>query len=82
MATEKIRVGIIGASVRPGISGFPTLLPTLAFNVAQLYKRMAEGFGKGKSVSPDFDLAVKRHELLDVIQKASDTGIRQVLSGD
>ncbi len=34
---------------------------------------------KGKSVSPDFDVVVKRHQLLDVIQKASDTGIRQIL---
>src|SRR5713101_10184109 len=33
----------------------------------------------GKSVSPDFDVAVKRHQLLDLIQKASDTGIRQIL---
>jgi predicted dehydrogenase len=52
--------------------GFP-------FNVAQLYMRMAEGIRKGKSVSPDFNVAVKRHRLLDVIQKASDTGIRQIL---
>jgi hypothetical protein len=41
--------------------------------------RMAEGNREGKSVSPDFDVAVKRHQLLDVIQKASDTGIRQIL---
>ena len=40
---------------------------------------MAEGIREGKCVSPDFDLAVKRHQLLDVIQKASDTGIRQIL---
>jgi len=52
----------------------------LPFNVAQLYMRMAEGIREGKSVSPDFDVAVKRHQLLDVIQKASDTGIRQILS--
>jgi predicted dehydrogenase len=49
------------------------------FNVAQLYMRMAEGIREGKSVSPDFDVAVKRHQLLDVIRKASDTGIRQIL---
>jgi hypothetical protein len=48
-------------------------------NVAQLYKRMAEGIREGKCVSPDFDVAVKRHQLIDVIQKASDTGIRQIL---
>jgi hypothetical protein len=41
--------------------------------------RMAEGIREGMSVSPDFDMAVKRHQLLDVIQKASDTGIRQIL---
>jgi len=51
----------------------------LPFNVAQLYARMAEGIREEKSVSPDFDVAVKRHQLLDVIQKASDTGIRQIL---
>ena len=49
------------------------------FNVAQLFVRMGEGIREGKSLSPDFDVAVKRHELLDVIQKASDTGIRQIL---
>jgi len=30
---------------------------------------MAEGIRKEKSVSPDFDVAVKRHQLLDAIQK-------------
>jgi hypothetical protein len=43
------------------------------------HKRMAEGIREGKCVRPDFDVAVKRHQLLDVIQKASDTGIRQIL---
>jgi len=40
---------------------------------------MAEGISEGKPVSPDFDVAVKRHLLLDAIQKASDTGLRQML---
>src|ERR1700730_160524 len=58
----------------------PPAVPVgLPFNVAQLYMRMAEGMREGKSVSPDFDVAVKRHQLLDVIRKASDTGIRQIL---
>jgi predicted dehydrogenase len=57
----------------------PAVPAGLPFNVAQLYMRMAEGIREGKSVSPDFDVAVKRHQLLDVIQKASDTGIRQNL---
>ncbi len=49
------------------------------FNVAQLYMRMAEGIREGRSVSPDFDVAVKRDQLLEVIQKGSDTGMRQIL---
>ena len=57
----------------------PAVPAGLPFNVAQLYMRMAEGIREGKSASPDFDVAVKRHRLLDVIQKASDTGIRQIL---
>jgi predicted dehydrogenase len=58
----------------------PAVPAGLPFNVAQLYMRMAEGIREGKSASPNFDLAVKRHQLLDVIQKASDTGIRQNLN--
>jgi predicted dehydrogenase len=58
----------------------PAAVPAgVPFNVAQLFMRMAEGIREGKSASPDFDVAVKRHRLLDVIQKASDTGIRQIL---
>jgi predicted dehydrogenase len=49
------------------------------FNVAQLFVRMAEGIREGKSVSPDFEVAVNRHHLLDAIQKAPDTGVRQIL---
>jgi len=57
----------------------PAVPAGLPFNVAQLYMRMAEGIRDGKPVSPDFDVAVKRHQLLDAIQKASDTGIPQIL---
>jgi predicted dehydrogenase len=57
----------------------PAVPAGLPFNVAQLFMRMAEGIHEKKSISPDFDAAVKRHQLLDAIQKASDTGIRQIL---
>ena len=57
----------------------PAVPAGLPFNVAQLYMRMAEGIREGKSVSPDFDVAVKRDQLLEVIQKGSDTGMRQIL---
>lgn len=48
-------------------------------NVGQLFRRLAEGIRNGTAISPDFNLAVTRHRLLDVIQRASDTGQRQVL---
>ncbi len=47
------------------------------FNVAQMYRQLAQGILEGSEVDPDFDLAVKRHQLLDVIQRSSDEGIRQ-----
>jgi hypothetical protein len=43
------------------------------------YRSSTESIREGRSVSPDIDLAVKRHQLVDMIQKASDTGIRQIL---
>jgi predicted dehydrogenase len=48
-------------------------------NVAQLYMRLAEGIRDGKPVSPGFDAAVTRHQLLDAIVRASETGMKQVL---
>jgi hypothetical protein len=57
-------------SMPEGYRWAPPAVPAgLPFNVAQLYLRMAEGIREGKSVSPDFDLAVNRHKLLDVISE-------------
>jgi predicted dehydrogenase len=44
------------------------------FNVAQMYQRLGEAIWENKDVQPDFDLAVKRHCLLDAIQRSSDQG--------
>jgi predicted dehydrogenase len=49
------------------------------FNVGQLFAHMAAAIRDGKPAAPDFALAVKRHHLLDVVQKASDTGQRQTV---
>jgi len=48
-----------------------------AYNVAQLYRRLAESIRDGKPVDPGFDAAVSRHRLLDAIVRASETGMRQ-----
>ena len=47
------------------------------FNVAQMYRRLSQGIQEGNGVQPDFDLAVRRHRLLDVIQRSSDQGMNQ-----
>jgi predicted dehydrogenase len=44
------------------------------FNVSQMYQRLGEAIRENQNVQPDFDLAVKRHRLLDAIQRASDQG--------
>ncbi|MDA1062167.1 MAG: Gfo/Idh/MocA family oxidoreductase [Chloroflexi bacterium] len=49
-------------------------------NVAQLFRRLGEAIRGGAPAVPDFDHAVRRHEVLDAIQRASDTGERQQLS--
>ena len=48
-------------------------------NVAQLFRRLGEAIRGGAPAEPDFDHAVRRHELLEAIQRASDTGERQLL---
>lgn len=50
-----------------------------AFNMAQLFKRMADGINDGNPAAPGFDRAITLHRLLDTIQRASDSGVRQVL---
>lgn len=58
----------------------PSAVPTgPPYNVAQLFARMVEGIREGKPISPDFSAAVQRHQLLDAIQRASDSGQRQRL---
>ena len=49
------------------------------FNVAQMWRKFAESIRTGKSIQPDFDLAVHRHVLMDAIERASYTGERQIL---
>jgi hypothetical protein len=80
MTREKIRGGIIGANVRYGWGWVPPAVPGgPPVNIAQLFKHLADGIHDGRPADPRFDLAVTRHRLLDAIQKASDSGVRQVV---
>ena len=49
------------------------------FNVAQLYRRLAHAIQGDGSADPDFDLAVKRHRLLDSIRQSSVQGKKVVV---
>ena len=49
------------------------------FNVAQLYHRLGEAVLGTGNAQPDFDLAVKRHRLVDAIQRSSDQGAKVVV---
>jgi predicted dehydrogenase len=46
-------------------------------NVAAVYRKLARAITSGQQASPDFTTAVRYHQLLDAIQGASDTGLRQ-----
>lgn len=45
-----------------------------AFNVAQAYARYADASNGVKDFEPGFNLAVRRHRLLEAMERASDTG--------
>jgi len=47
------------------------------FHVAQMYRKFSEQVTTGTPLVPDFAAAVRLHELLDAIQRSSDTGQRQ-----
>jgi predicted dehydrogenase len=49
------------------------------FFTAQLYARLSESLTRDMPVSPDFSAGARCHALLDAIQRASDTGMRQNL---
>ena len=45
-----------------------------AYNVAQAYARFGDALRGGGSFEVDFDLAVRRHKLIDAIERSSATG--------
>ena len=48
-----------------------------AYDVGQMWVKFAEAIRTGSKVEPDFDDAVRRHRMLDTIERASQTGQRQ-----
>jgi len=52
------------------------------YYTAQLYLRLLDALEKGAPLSPDFSDAVATHQLLETVQRASDTGTRQRVQAD
>lgn len=49
------------------------------YNVAQLYAKLGDSIREGTPATPGFDAAVRRHQLIDMIVRASETGQRQIV---
>jgi predicted dehydrogenase len=55
------------------------LPPDSRYNVAQLYARLGECIRNGTPMRPGFEAAVTRHQLIDAIIRAGETGCKQTL---
>jgi predicted dehydrogenase len=64
----------IPAKYRYVPDGVPANSP---YNVAQLYAKLGESIRNGTRASPGFDAAVRRHQMIDAIVRASKTGQKQ-----
>ena len=51
------------------------------YNVAQLYRIIGDAIRDGRQPQPDFDDAVERHKLLDLLQQSSDEGRKVTVGG-
>ena len=49
------------------------------FNVGQMWAKFVESIRSGERIESDFETGVKRHKLLEAIERASETGQRQKL---
>jgi len=64
--------------IPPRLTWIPETVPVGAsFNVAQILRLLANGIREGQDVEPNFTTAVLRHNLLDVLERSSETRRRQ-----
>ncbi len=76
----KTLAGARGRAPLAALDGVPTddeglpagVPPGAPRNVARMYLRLAQSLRAGTPVEPDFALALRRHRLIDAIQRASD----------
>jgi predicted dehydrogenase len=51
-----------------------------AYNIAYAYAQLRDDITEGTNVVPDFDHAVRRHRLIDAVERAAETGQRQTVA--
>jgi predicted dehydrogenase len=56
----------------------PSVPQGSAYNVAQLYVKLADSIRAGTDAAPDFAVGVNRHRMLDMIVRSAQTGQRQL----
>jgi predicted dehydrogenase len=62
-------------------SSVPAELPAgPAANIAALYRELGSAIREGRPAQPNFHTAVRHHETLDAIERAADTGKRQIVT--
>ena len=49
------------------------------YNVAQMWSRFADAIASGARAEPDFETAVQRHKMLAAMERAAETGQKQIL---
>ena len=77
LAPVTVRAGVAGELTLPdGYDAFPHLAGTPAHSVAHAYAAIRDDLAQGTTSAPDFAHAVKRHRLLDAIQRSAATGQR------
>ena len=69
--------GLKGLSIPDELTRIPPEVPQgPGFNVAQLFRRMGEGFRSNQPAQPDFDRGLQIHRLIHTIEESSRTGKR------
>ena len=69
-------IDLVSVSVRVPLHHDEEVPQGPPFNVAQMYHRLSAAIRERREAHPNFDVAVKRHRLLDAIQRAADRGSR------
>ena len=79
MGGKKDDKGLVEQPIPDRLRWAPSTLQGGAYLVGQMWAQFAESIRTGKDIEPTFETALRRHKLLEALQRASDTGQAQKL---